>query len=257
LEDLFRNRILNQQAKIAATRGVVQDFWRGFRSFAVGVSWLKAHKSYFAVLAIPFLLGLISLGLGWGYFLSYQDTIFDWILFDRPQAWYWLAIYYVCKAILYISIVALFLLLALLLPSVVASPFYEWVSVAVERDLVGKAEDVSLWQAIKLIPEELKRLVFIICVSVAVLLIPGLNLLSIFVTAFLLGWDLYDIPLARRGWSFSARLRFVLDDFWAVMGLGLWLVIPFLQFFLMPLAVTGGTLLSIQHLQRKELLQSN
>lgn len=234
----------------------VSEFWRGFRSFPRGLTWLGQHKFFIAVLMIPLLLGLVLLGMGWGYFLSYQDTIFQWILFDRPTVWYGLVFYYICKSVLYVSLLVLFLVGALLTTSIIASPFYEWVSIAVERDVVGSAEELSFWHALKLIPEEIKRAVFILFVSLAVILVPGLNLFSLLFTAFLLGWDAYDIALARRGWSFGDRLRFVAKDFWAVMGFGIWLIVPFLQFFLVPLAVTGGTLLSVEHLQRKSLIRS-
>jgi uncharacterized protein involved in cysteine biosynthesis len=229
----------------------VTDFWRGFRTFPRGLRWLGKHKSFVALLSVPFVLGLIMLGVGWGYFLSYQEAIFSFILFEQPTVWYGLVFYYICKAILMVSLLVLFMVAALLVTTVVASPIYEWVSVAVERDVTGSSKEISLWQALRLIPEELKRVAFILLVSLAVILIPGLNLLSLLVTAFLLGWDAYDIPLARRGWSFGERLRFVMSDFWAVLGFGLWLVVPFVQFFLVPLAISGGTLLSIEHLQRK------
>lgn len=166
-----------------------------------------------------------------------------------------LTLYYVGKALLYVSFLILSFVSMILLINVVSSPIYEIVSVAVEKDFTGgPVEEPSLLESMKLMGTELKKVSFIMAVSLVLFIIPGVNLLATLVTAFLVGWDFYDYPTARRGWSFSRRLKFVAKDLLPVTAFGLWLMIPFVQFFMMPLAVAGGTLLNLESLQRQDLL---
>jgi uncharacterized protein involved in cysteine biosynthesis len=89
------------------------------------------------------------------------------------------------------------------------------------------------------------------------LLIPGVNLFAGLIAAFLIGWDFYDFPLARRGWSFKERFNFVTKEFWTVLGFGLWLAIPFVHILLVPLAAAGGTILNLEALARRGAVTLN
>lgn len=235
----------------------ITETTRGLKGYARGIGWLKSHPGYLVVLFIPMVLALLMVALGWSAFLEYQDVFFGWILFERPEAWWLLAVYFVCKALLYIGLIAIGFISIILCANILACPVYEWVSVAIERDLSGgHVEEVSLWESLKLMGEELKKVSFILSVSLFLLIIPGVNLIATFITAFLVGWDFYDYPMARRGWSFRQRLSFVTKDFWAVMGLGLWLMIPIVQIVLVPMAVAGGTILNLESLaKRKEVIE--
>ena len=70
--------------------------------------------------------------------------------------------------------------------------------------------------------------------------------------AFILGWEMYDYPLARKGWGFKRRLIFVVKNASSVIGLGSWLLIPGLQIVTMPVAVVGGTMLALKDLKGSE-----
>jgi len=229
----------------------LRELFRGLKAFWEGVSWLRHHPAYMALLFIPWLLGFFFMMGTFTLFIRYDDVIMSWLLFQPGENWFWLAFYYVAWVFIYVTTVALVLVGGLLFANVLAAPIYDIVSVAIERELrQGQVEEVSLWASIRLIPEELKKVFAILSISLFLLLIPGVNLFALFVTAFLIGWDFYDYSLARRGWSFRQRWDFVRGDVWAVMGLGLWLTIPFIQLLLMPLAVAGGTMLSLDRLER-------
>jgi uncharacterized protein involved in cysteine biosynthesis len=135
----------------------------------------------------------------------------------------------------------------MLVLNVISSPIYDLVSSAVEKDLTGQAADgTSLWEALLLMKEELKKVLFIFLTSMLLLLIPGVNIVSPLIAAFFIGWEFYDFPFARKNWPFRKRLTFVLSHVWSVTGFGLWLIIPGGQMILMPLAVVGGTMLAIE-----------
>ena len=79
---------------------------------------------------------------------------------------------------------------------------------------------------------EIKKLVFILFISFCLMIIPGINIIAPLVTAFLLGWDFFDYPLARRGLTFKERKSLAFKSMWRILGLGLWLLIPFVQILL-------------------------
>lgn len=230
---------------------------KGFSTFLMGLGWLRKHPLRMVLLFIPMALAFFLLATGWGVFYKYHDPILNWVMFTRPESWWWLPFYYLSLAVVYGMIVVLGVLLFVLLVNVLSSPLYEIVSLAVEKDMYPErtVPELSLGQSLALVAEELKKVFFILLVSLCLLMIPGLNVITPFVTAFCVGWDFYDYPLARRGWHFKKRLKFVLSDFWTVMGFGCWFLIPGLQFFLMPLAVPSGTMLSLRHLEERHQLE--
>lgn len=247
---------LQRRAADMALLSPVTETTRGLKAFPRGLSWLKAHPKYLGLLFIPMTLGLLFVVWGMGWFMDNDQTIMEWVLFAKPQAWWALSLYYMAYVLLYISVLVLSLLGAFMLMNVLASPIYEWVSVAVERDLTGvSSPELSLVDNLKIMLVELKKVGFILGISFVLLFIPMVNVLSVIVTAFLVGWDFFDYPLSRRNWSFRERLQFVGGEFWAVTGFGLWLAIPFAQFFIMPLAVAGGTILNIESLKKHNLLK--
>jgi CysZ protein len=227
---------------------------RGVRTYWLGAQWLRKHPKQLFFILIPMVCGIALFLAEAGIFFSHGDAIVNWVLFNRPEQWWGIGLYYLAKALLYVSVIVIGLVACLLLMSIVASPIYEHVSLVVEADLTGRpAPELSIMQSIKLVGEELKKVLVILGISILLLLIPGLNVISTAVTAFLIGWDFFDYPLARRGLTFRERFRIARGEFWAVLGFGLWLVVPFLQFILMPLAVAGGTMLAVEALRKRSI----
>lgn len=238
--------------------------WRAFRqlcrglySFLRGVKWLRHHPLMLGLLFLPMMLGLTLLVAGWSLFYGYQELVFEWILFSPPESWWGLGFYYLIKGILWLAVFLSGLIFYALLISILSSPVYDYVSLVVERSVTGgPAAEISFMDSVRLMGEEAKKALFILTLSFGILMIPGLNLLTPVVTAFCVGWEVYDFPLARRGWSFRQRLRFVWQHGCSVSGLGFWLLIPGLQFILMPLAVVGASLLATEDIKKWQLLTS-
>lgn len=241
----------------------IQETSRGLKAFLRGVTWLKAHPRYLAYLAVPGVLGLVFLVGGISTFVTYDQQLMDLVLFAKPTGdgtayFLFTLLYYLCYVLLYVATIVLALLASFLLMNVIASPIYEIVSIAVERDFTGREpEGLSFLDGLRVMLIELKKVALILVLSIILLLIPGFNVLSTLAAAFLVGWDFFDYPLARRGWSLGRRLRFVAGEFWSVLGFGLWLIIPFVQLIMLPLAVAGGTLLNLEALERERLLTSS
>ena len=231
-------------------RNPISDLFRGLACYWQGVGWLRRHVRYLFLLFVPIILGFMALILSWQLFFTYEEEVLSWFLFKKPDGFFWSSLYYLGQMLIYLGFLLITFLVGFLTTNVLAAPIYEVVSVAVEKDLYGRvADDLGFWKSIKLIAEEFKKALFVFAISISFLLIPGLNVLAFLCAAFLLGWEFYDYPLARRGWSFTQRLRLVRKDFFAVTAFGLWLIIPFIQFFMVPLAIAGGTKLSLTTLK--------
>lgn len=177
-----------------------------------------------------------------------QDWLIHSLLFLKPLDGLMLALWWILYVCLWAALILCSFLLGPVVADIFATPCYEIISERVERDFTSQPpRPINIWASVKLIGEEVKKAVTIIGLSVLVLPIPLLNLI---LPPFLVACDFYDYPMARRGYGFKKRLSFVLQDGWAVLGFGLWFTIPFIQFFIMPLAVAGGTILAVRRLDK-------
>lgn len=161
-----------------------------------------------------------------------------------------------------IMIALLGLIAVFLLSSVVAAPFNDALSEAVEDILTGRrAAPFSFRRMVADIVrtiriELLKVVVYVVVIGpmfVVSFLVPGVgqlvSLAAFVLTAVYLGVDYIDWPAARREWSVGDRVAFVRRQLPAVAGFGtgVWvlLFIPLVNLLFMPAAVAGGTMLFV------------
>ena len=232
----------------------IKNFLKGWRSFFKGLRWLRQHPFYLMVLMIPMALGIALLTFGAGVFLNHQEEVLNWVLFVKPENWFGSALYYMAKGLFYVVLIVIGFVFYSLLVNVVSAPVYDYVSAAVEKDILKTVPtELKLRESLQLIGEELKKVLFIMLFSLIFLLTPGLNIISPLMTAFFVGWEFIDFSLARRGWRFRKRLKFVFANFFSVVGFGLWFLIPGIQFIIMPLAVVAGTMLAVERMESVNL----
>lgn len=157
------------------------------------------------------------------------------------------------------------LVLVVLGSSIVAAPFNDALSEAVESILTGEAAPpfsfsrmvADLFRTVRL--EVGKVLFYTLVVGplfVVSFFVPGIgqlvSIVAFGLTAVYLGVDYIDWPAARRDWSVGDRVAFTRRQLAAVAGFGtgVWLLlfIPLVNLLFMPAAVAGGTLLFIESL---------
>ncbi len=221
------------------------------------------HPGLLMLSLLPFFMGVVGFAAGMTIFVLYGNSwmtsmLMGWFA-GWQNDWFWLVLFWIIKTLMLVSLFLFSVLGSLVVVASVASPVNEYISVQIERELVGQpgANAVSLRQWPRVILGEFLKALAVITLPLMMLLIPGVNLFAGLVAAFLIGWDFYDFPLARRGWSFKQRVSFVTKEFWTVLGFGLWLAIPFAHVFLVPLAVAGGTILNLEALARRGLVTLN
>lgn len=238
---------------------VAKDFATGAEGYWRGVRWLIAKPTMLLLLLVPLAFAILSFAGGMWLFWSMGNgwltkLLMAWFA-NWNDHWAWTLAYTVVKALMWFSILMVCLVTAIAVLGVVSSPVYELISAKIERELLGEAKhSVPLSQMPRLIMGEIAKAMIVTIVPISLIFIPGVNLFAGLIAAFLLGWDFYDYPLARRGWSLSKRWHFVRGEFWTVVGFGIWLVIPIIQILFVPMAVAGGTILNIEALQRRGLV---
>ena len=172
-----------------------------------------------------------------------------------------------------ILITLLGLVLVLLISNIVAAPFNDALSEAVESILTGETPPpfsfkrmvADVFRTVRL--ELFKVLIYVAVVGpmfLASFFVPGLgqliSLVGFALTAIYLGIDYIDWPAARRDWSVADRLSFSRRQLAAIAGFGtgVWVLLfgPLLNLFFMPAAVAGGTMLFVAMNPRGEAKSS-
>jgi len=221
----------------------------------------------FPVLITGVALAAVFYGAG-----SYNEDVGAalWSLF--PESWSeatgWVggllsAFRWLVELIAAILLAVLGLVLVLLLSSVVAAPFNDALSEAVEQILTGKpAPPFSFARMLADIARTVrlelgKALLYVAVVGpmfLASFFIPGvgqiISLVGFALTAVYMGIDYVDWPAARRDWSVGDRVAFTRRQLPAVAGFGtgVWILlfIPLINLLFMPAAVAGGTILFLE-----------
>ncbi len=200
---------------------------------------------------------------------TYYDELAGWVWTLFPESWsqtegfvggLLAALRWVIGLIAGLLILVLGLILVVVLSSIVAAPFNDALSEAVERIATGaEAPPFSLrrmladvGRAVRI--ELLKVVVYGAVVApmfLASFFIPVIgqiiSVVGFLLTAVYLGVDYIDWPAARRNWSVADRVTLARRQLPAIAGFGtgVWvlLFVPVINLFFMPAAVAGGTIL--------------
>ncbi|MCZ6807445.1 MAG: EI24 domain-containing protein [Deltaproteobacteria bacterium] len=219
----------------------------------------------------PILITAVALfGVFYGAASYYDDlgeAVWSWMPASWDEATGWVATLLgalrgFIELLLGLLLALLGLVLVVILSSIVAAPFNDALSEAVEHILTGepapsfsfKRMVADIVRTIRL--EALKVLVYAAVVGpmfLASFFVPGvgqlISLVGFALTAIYLGVDYVDWPAARRGWSVADRVTWTRQRLAAVAGFGtgVWvlLFVPLVNLFFMPAAVAGGTMLFV------------
>jgi CysZ protein len=200
---------------------------------------------------------------------SYHDDLGSMVWSIFPESWNeatgWVGsllgtLRWLIELVSGLLIAVLGLVLVLVLSSVVAAPFNDALSEAVEHLLTGQSAPsfsvshmlADIGRTVRL--EISKVVVYLGVVGpmfLASVFLPGIgqfvSLVGFALTAVYLGVDYIDWPAARRNWSVRDRLSFARTELPAVAGFGtgVWILlfVPLINLFFMPAAVAGGTML--------------
>ncbi len=247
-------------AVASVTLKPVAGFVRGFSYPLRAAKFLVKQPRLLKYVAIPFLINVLVFSLsvyfGLGMFEGLLETYAP-----STELWYGVILYYLAwsLALLLTTVVVFFTFT--LIGNLIASPFNELLSERTEILKVGglPGEELSaghFWKEAKnaLLVELKKMAVFIsgMLLLLTINLVPGIGsviyaVLAPLFTLFFLVVEYLAFVLMRKQLSFAEQRRYVTRCPLMMLGFGCGvfclLAIPFLQFFCIPLAVVGATLL--------------
>lgn len=239
------------------------ELGRGLRYLVRGYRVLRKNPDLARYWLMPIVLTALALGSSVWLSLRYHDDLLG-VLWTQPSgtasAWLrWL--YAAASALSFVGALLLLSLLCVFGSSVVAAPFNDALSEAIEEREAGRAplpfSSVrllrELGQALRL--SLLRLLLYLAVVGPLWLvswLLPGVGQLlylgawALFTAAYF-ALDYTDWPATRRGWPVRARFgllgRYPLRMLGFGCGVWLCLFVPLLNLVFMPVSVAGGTLL--------------
>lgn len=248
---------------------MVQRYFLGLGFFNSGWRLLKAHKSLWNFIWIPLVINIACFGAGLIYGAPMIPALIAKALvyvFPSPEGFWYSLTYY--PLVLVFGVVFLISLSAFvyLLSSLISSPFN---ALLAERTLMKigiiQAEPFNLVKtlkvSIKMFVTSLLRLAVLLFASVLLFIIsfiPGLNIISSFLTFVILAFDASDYALEALQLSLSQRLAFLRSNFAEYSGMASFFVIlmfiPGVIVVLMPIVVVGAAQLTGHaHTQRNKI----
>ena len=199
------------------------------------------------------------LGAGW----ALRETLLDLIWPDPVGEGFWTELLHVLHAVVGLLVAVLLwvvgLVVSLAFASIIAAPFNDLLSEAVEKIVAGnEGPPFSVAELVRgalrsLLLESAKLALFVLVMGplfVASFAIPVAGqaiytVVGFFFAAFYFGIDYVDWPASRRGHGTRWRFRFAMRNLMPMLGfgVGVWvlLFVPVLNLLLMPAAVAGGT----------------
>ncbi len=244
----------------AAAVKPVAGFARGFSYPLRAAKFLTKQPGLLKYLAIPFAINVLVFSLsvyfGLGMFEGLLETYAP-----STEVWYGMILYYLAwtVALLLTTVVVFFSFTVV--GNLIASPFNELLSERTEVLRSGPLPETRFsvgrfWkEARNALFVELKKLSFFVVgmlLLLAINLIPGIGsaiyaVLAPLFTLFFLVVEYMAFVLMRKQLNFAEQRRYVTKRPIMMLGFGCGifclLAIPFVQFFCIPLAVVGATLL--------------
>jgi CysZ protein len=220
-----------------------------------GLRWLT-HPRLRRFVIMPLLINtvLFATAIGWG--ASEFSLLIDVLLAQLPRWLDWLR-WLLWPLFALTTLIVCFYTFALV-ANLIASPFNGLLAERVEDLAVPgqwRPKNQPLWREIALTPvTELKKLAYFVLWTIPLLMlfiVPVLNaaapLLWFTFSAWLLALQYSDYPLSNHGLSFTVQRQLLRRQRSLLLGFGsavlLLTLVPVINFFAMPAAVIGATLL--------------
>jgi len=238
----------------------------GFLYLLKGFTLLK-QPGIRAFVIVPLIINILVFGIAGFFLFDWYGGFVDGLVAGLPDWLQWLS------GLFWILIVAASLILVYftftIIANFISAPFNGVLAEAVEEHVTGnKINDDSPWHTAitgigPAIKEEFRKLFYSLTRSLPFLIllfIPGINLLAsvlwILFGAWMLVLQYADYPMANHKIEFNDQRKILQQKRFLVLGFGgavmLGMMIPIVNFFILPSAVVGATLMYLEHFKNHE-----
>ncbi len=239
---------------------MIADITRGTQAVARALSLLNKPGVRIYVI-VPLMINLLLFGALVWYGYSQFNLLVEWLMSFVPaflEFIEWL-IWIFFGVLAAITVFFSFTPIA----NIVAAPFNALMSEKIEIELTGKAASSNISfarMAIDAIASQLRKLVYIMFWALGlflVSLIPVVNLVApvlwIVFGSWLLSLEYFDYPMGNHDLVFAEQKKRLGEKRGIALGFGgavmIMTSIPIINFFAMPVAVAGATLLWVEQFQ--------
>ncbi len=221
----------------------------------------KGVKRY---VVIPLLINILLFGAAIALTGAQLPLLMEWVASLLPDWLGWLSWLLLPLFIVAVGLVAFFGFAVV--GNLIAAPFNGLLAEAVEKRLTGQALDSPRgWRSLvrdisTSLFSELRKLAYFVVRAIPLLillLIPGINLIAsvlwLLFSAWMLALEYSDFPMANHGLTFPRQREILRSRRLLSLGYGgvltLVLVIPGLNFLLIPAGVAGATAMWVEQLR--------
>lgn len=259
--------MVNTKPIATSSVGFLTGFSAGFARPLEGAALLLRHRGLKRFAILPLIVNIIVYTLVIALFIwllaSLDLQVGEWQFLGPVGGWLSTALDYVLDTLKWIIAIPLILIVCYFTFTIVglilAAPFNELLSARVEKRLhdptaltsepsPGMLRDswVSLVDALQILSRQLLWTIIVL----PLIFVPFIGWIPLFiVTGWFTGLGLVDPTLARHRRSRAEKDAMIAARRGEVFGLGvateLMLIVPFLGLFMLPLAVTGGTIIAV------------
>jgi len=237
----------------------------GFNYPFQGGRFIVRNRGLLLYVLLPSAINILVWAAVFGMGLNYSFGLLDRLV-PRGEVWYWTAVFIVLSVFFGLLLLLAIAYLFSLVGNILAAPFNDALSQRVE-ELIAEShagQRFSLRAVLKegrwAVIQEIKRIVLYLIVlgSLALLnFLPVVGaavhlMLSALATLLFLAVEYVSYTMDRRHLGLRPRFRIIGSNMGLMLGFGcgvfVLLFIPLLNFFCIPGAVVGGTMMCVQRL---------
>lgn len=240
------------------TKGRLKRFREGFFLIFQALGLFVRRPEWWKYVVLPVLVSVVLfVAAASGAMALADDAVAR--LWEPPASGWLRAAWHVTVFLTRVLLLGITLFVTVFLASIMAAPFNDMLTEAVEGEVGIRADLPFNWRDFLgdiglAVAHTLLHLASYLVLSVFVLLLNLVPLLGsvaslcagLFVTATVLSREFVDPALSRRRWTFSEKNRFYRENRPMMLGLGAGLAalfwVPLFNFFLIPIAAMAGTL---------------
>lgn len=238
------------------------DMPRGFMYLVRGLKMLLSSWGLFRFAIMPLIVNTALFVVFFFSFNTFAYYISSWVFTQTSQEWYWVILSTVLGVALFAVSILVVLLGFVVVGLIVASPFNDLLSAAVEERMTGAVHEMEASFLVKMalaVKVESRKMLIFVLIEVALLalnFIPGLGqalfvILNLGFISFSMCYEFAGYTLDRRGYDFGDKRKFIATNLGRSMGfgaaVGITLLIPIVHFLFMPVAVAGGTIMAVEN----------